>query len=69
MSQCFDANTGKPLGADPDDDSTNPAPRPTVDLAPCHFSGTFQNPCFWILVGVAATLAVQYVFTNVKKSQ
>lgn len=65
MSQCFDANTGKPLGDDPDSAQT-PKPRPTVDLAPCHFSGTFQNPCFWILVGVAAALAVQYVFTTTK---
>jgi hypothetical protein len=67
MSQCFDANTGKPLGDDPDTER-QPTQRPTVDLAPCHFSGTFQNPCFWILVGVAATLAVQYVFTNAKKN-
>lgn len=64
MSQCFDANTGKPLGADPE--NPQPTPRPTVDLAPCHFAGTFQNPCFWLLLGVIGTIAVQYVFKKAR---
>ena len=33
----------------------------TVDLTPTNFSGTFQNPCFWILVGIAGTIACQYL--------
>jgi hypothetical protein len=28
---------------------------------------TFRNPFFWILVGVAGTLAVQYVLTKRKE--
>ena len=38
----------------------------TVDLAPVCFSGTFRNPCFWLLLGVGATLAVQYVLSRRK---
>ncbi|NBO53128.1 MAG: hypothetical protein EBU84_00725 [Actinobacteria bacterium] len=64
MSQVFDADTGaaEPLAADP-------APtRTEIDLAPCTFGGdTFRNPCFWILVGVAGCLAVQYLFAKRKE--
>lgn len=38
----------------------------TVDLVPCHFRGTFQNPCFWVLIGIGATLAFQYILTKKK---
>ena len=58
MAKVFDADTGiEDLAADP-----TPA-RTEIDLAPCTFgTDTFRNPCFWILVGVAGTLAVQYIF-------
>ena len=37
------------------------------DLAPVTFGGeTFRNPFFWILVGVAGTLAMQYVLSKRK---
>jgi hypothetical protein len=59
MAKVFDADTGmEDLAADP-----TPAARTEFDLAPCTFgTDTFRNPCFWILVGVAGTLAVQYIF-------
>jgi len=28
---------------------------------------TFRNPCFWILVGVAGTLAIQYIMARKKE--
>ena len=52
----------EPVGADVD------TPGTTVDLAPCNFSGTLRNPCFWILVGILGTLGVQYIFTKTTKS-
>lgn len=67
MSAIFDADTGQPLGADPQP-ANPPSNRPTVDVAPCHFEGTFRHPCFWILVGVSAALAVQYLFAQNKKN-
>ena len=52
------------------DEDGNPIPNPTsrtnIDLAPVCFKGTFQNPCFWILFGVGATLAVQYILSRRK---
>ena len=42
--------------------------RPTVDLMSCNWGGTFQHPCFWILVGVLGTVAFLY-FTPKLKSQ
>lgn len=54
----FTAETVETLDGDVD---TTPTNRTTVDLAPTDFSGTFRNPCFWILVGIAATLGVQYI--------
>ena len=63
MAQVFNADTGT------EDFSADPAttPKRDYDLAPCSFGGeTFRNPCFWILVGVAGCLAVQYVFTKTK---
>lgn len=33
----------------------------------CNWTGTFRNPCFWILVGVGATLGFQYVFKKASK--
>lgn len=65
MSKVFNADTGmEDFSADPE-----PPTRTTeVDLAPCRFGGdTFRNPCFWILVGVAGTLAVQYIFSRNKQ--
>ena len=52
----------------------DPAPTTTTsggvarrdDGGPCHWSGTFRNPCFWVLVGVAATLGFQYVMRRAK---
>lgn len=38
----------------------------TVDLVPCNFRGTFQNPCFWVLIGIGATLAFQYILAKKK---
>lgn len=64
MSQVFNADTGaaEDLAADPAVAKTE------IDLAPCTFGGeTFRNPCFWILVGVAGCLAVQYLFTKRKE--
>ena len=65
MAQVFNADTGT------EDFSADPAtPKTSYDLAPCSFGGdTFRNPCFWILVGGAGCLAVQYVFTKTTKSQ
>ena len=64
MAQVFNADTGA------EDFSADPvAPKTDYDLAPCSFGGaTFRNPCFWTLVGVAGTLAVQYIFTKTTKS-
>lgn len=60
MPKVYDADTGmEDLGADPVPTKTQ------IDLAACQFgTDTFRNPCFWILVGVAGTLAVQYVFNR-----
>jgi hypothetical protein len=62
MAKVYDADTGvEDLSADPEPTRTD------IDLAHCRFGGeTFRNPCFWILVGVAGTLAVQYIFTKRK---
>jgi hypothetical protein len=68
MSPIFDAETGAPLGDNPQADTPTPCNRPTVDVASCHFEGTFRHPCFWILVGVSAALAVQYLFAQNKKN-
>lgn len=62
----FDASTGTPVG-DPTD---NPAPTgggARLDLQPVSVGlQTFQNPCFWILLGVLGTVAVQYVLSERK---
>jgi hypothetical protein len=64
MAQVFtDDETTAQFAADP-----APAPRTDYDLVPCSFGGdTFRNPCFWMLVGIAGTLAVQYIFTKRKE--
>lgn len=41
--------------------------RTTYDIAPCNFEGTLRHPCFWILVGITGTLAVQYLFSTLAK--
>ena len=63
MAQVFNADTAT------EDFASDPAPNRTdIDLAHCNFgTETFRNPCFWILVGVAGALAVQYVFTKRKE--
>ena len=63
MAQVFTADTAT------EDFAADPAPNRTdIDLAHCNFgTETFRNPCFWILVGVAGALAVQYVFTKRKE--
>lgn len=63
MAQVFNAETAT------EDFADNPAStRTDIDLAQCSFGGeTFRNPCFWILVGVAGALAVQYIFTKRKE--
>ncbi|MEY5145046.1 MAG: hypothetical protein RL745_413, partial [Actinomycetota bacterium] len=63
MSKVFNADTGmEDFAEDP-----TPTTKTDIDLAHCRFGGeTFRNPCFWILVGVAGTLAVQYIFTKRK---
>jgi hypothetical protein len=63
MAQVFNADTAT------EDFAGDPAPsRTDIDLAHCNFgTETFRNPCFWILVGVAGALAVQYVFTKRKE--
>ena len=33
----------------------------------CHWTGTFRNPAFWILVGVIGTIGFQYVFKKASK--
>jgi hypothetical protein len=43
--------------------------RPMVDLTPICFRGTFSNPCFWLLLGISGTLAVQYIFQRQKGSK
>lgn len=48
-------------------DADAAAPARDYDLAPVTFGGeTFRNPFFWILVGVAGTLAMQYVLSKRK---
>lgn len=48
-------------------DADTAAPARDYDLAPVTFGGeTFRNPFFWILVGVAGTLAMQYVLSKRK---
>ncbi len=54
----FNAQTVETIDGNADDIPTTGR---TIDLAPTSFEGTFRNPCFWILVGIAATLGVQYV--------
>ena len=63
MAQVFNADTAT------EDFAGDPAPtRTDIDLAHCNFgTETFRNPCFWILVGVAGALAVQYIFTKRKE--
>ena len=63
MAQVFNADTAT------EDFAADPAPNRTdIDLAQCNFgTETFRNPCFWILVGVAGALAVQYIFTKRKE--
>ena len=63
MAQVFNADTVT------EDFAADPAPaRTDIDLAQCSFgTDTFRNPCFWILVGVAGALAVQYIFTKRKE--
>ena len=63
MAQVFTADTATEYFA------ADPAPtRTDIDLAHCNFgTETFRNPCFWILVGVAGALAVQYIFTKRKE--
>jgi hypothetical protein len=65
MAKVFNADTGaEDFSADP-----ATAPRTEYDLAPCSFGGdTFRNPCFWILVGVAGTVAIQYLLAKTSKS-
>lgn len=67
MSKVFNADTGmEDFAADAD---TSAPAKTEYDLAPCRFGrDTFSNPCFWILVGIAGTLAVQYIFTKTSKS-
>jgi len=50
------------MGGVGDDPATNVTPlRTSVDLSPVSFgSTTFTNPCFWILVGIAATITIQW---------
>ncbi len=64
MSKVFNADTGT------EDFSADPvAPKTEYDLAPCSFGGeTFRNPFFWILVGVAGTVAIQYLLAKTSKS-
>ena len=46
-------------------DADQAEPARDYDLAPVTFGGdTFRNPCFWMLVGIAGTLAVQYILTK-----
>jgi len=67
MAQVFNAETATEDFAD-NPASTRPDNRTDIDLAQCSFgSETFRNPCFWILVGVAGALAVQYIFTKRKE--
>ncbi len=62
--QTFDADSGTPVNPQTPADT-----RPTVDLAPCHFGGTFQNPCFWILLGIGGTILAQYLLRSRKSSE
>ena len=60
MPKVYDTET---IDADP-----APAPTREYDLAPVTFgSDTFRNPFFWIFVGVAGTLAIQYIMTRKKE--
>lgn len=44
------------------DTGPQPAPQTSVDLRSVTFGrGTFENPCFWILIGVVGTITVQYM--------
>ena len=42
------------------------AMRPSIDLAPTCFRGTFQNPCFWILVGAGSVVLAYYLLVKRK---
>lgn len=43
------------------------APSTSLDLRNVTFgSATFTNPCFWILVGVIGTIAVQYLMKRTR---
>jgi len=59
----FERNTTESVDAEVLD--SQPTQR-TVDLVPCNFRGTFQNPCFWVLIGIGATLAFQYILSKKK---
>lgn len=59
----FERNTTESVDAEVLD--PQPSQR-TVDLVPCNFRGTFQNPCFWVLIGIGATLAFQYILAKKK---
>lgn len=59
MSKVYETET---IDADP------ATPAREYDLAPVTFGGdTFRNPFFWIFVGVAGTLAIQYIMTRKKE--
>lgn len=63
MPKVFNADTGT------EDFAADPAPPARdYDLAPVTFgTDTFRNPFFWILVGVAGTMAVQYILSKRSK--
>lgn len=50
--------------------SCNPdGERQIVGMAPTSFANTFQNPFFWVLIGVVGTLAMQYVMAGAAKKK
>lgn len=59
------------MGDDPGTSTANGAPfnspgaGTSVDLRPVSFgTTTFTNPCFWVLVGIVGTIAVQYFLSH-----
>jgi len=51
------------------DSPSTPAPsnKTTVDLTPVHFSGTFQNPLTWVLIGIGITIGAQCLLAHLKR--
>lgn len=57
---------GNPIPNDGVGTGTGGPIRTSIDLAPTCFRGTFQNPCFWILVGAGGVVLAYYLLVKRK---